>query len=115
GKTVFNSSVPAPLLSQISQANIPFEIREKETTHQDQTVSPGTLVLLSGGYNNSGILSACQIYDSSTGKWTLTGSLANARYAFTTTLLNSGKVLAAGGGTATGTVLSSAELFTLSS
>jgi hypothetical protein len=83
--------------------------------HEDQAVSPDSLVLVAGGVGDSGVLSSCDIFDSSTRKWTLTGSLANARYAFTTTLLNSGKVLAAGGGTATNTVLSSCEIFTLSS
>jgi hypothetical protein len=69
-------------------------------------------VLAVGGESDTDVLSSCEIFDSSTNKWTFTGRLADARYAHTTTLLNSGQVLAAGGGTAIGTVLATCELFT---
>jgi hypothetical protein len=85
------------------------------TVHQDQGVSPASLVLAVGGESDTDVLSSCEIFDDSTGKWTLTGSLATARYAHTATVLTSGKVLAAGGGTATGSVLSSCEIFASSS
>ncbi|MFZ0928578.1 MAG: kelch repeat-containing protein, partial [Syntrophobacteraceae bacterium] len=81
----------------------------------DQDVSSGTLVLVTGGYDEfNNVLSASQIYDSSTKAWTLTGSLATARVFHTATLLTSGEVLAAGGWTETTLATSSCEVFTLS-
>lgn len=55
-------------------------------------------VLVSGGSDATGApLASAEIYDPATGHWTLTGSMRNARYGGTMTLLNSGWVLAAGG------------------
>ena len=59
-------------------------------------------VLVAGGYNAtvSGTGEAStELYNPSTGTWTLTGSMTDGRVDFTLTLLSNGKVLAAGGPT----------------
>ena len=53
-------------------------------------------VLVVGGANPSAVASS-EIYDPESGTWSNTGSLNFARYNATATLLNSGKVLLAGG------------------
>ncbi len=54
-------------------------------------------------------MSSAELYDPATGTWSSTGSLGTGRYFHTATLLDSGKVLAAGGWNAG--YLSSAELY----
>lgn len=72
--------------------------------------------LLAGGESGYGTDAICRLYDSSTLSWLLTGSMHQARAAHTTTLLQNGQVLAAGGDvkTSNGTfsVLASAEIYT---
>src|SRR5207302_1360063 len=73
-------------------------------------------VLVAGGFTSDlEITDSAEIYHSATGHWTPTGSLTDARFAHTATLLQNGKVLAAGGAqfdTGFNTVvLASAELF----
>jgi hypothetical protein len=63
-----------------------------------------------GGYN-AGALASAELYDSATGSWTPTGSLAEARtYHTATHLSGAGKVLVAGGWNS-GDDLRSAELY----
>jgi hypothetical protein len=72
-------------------------------------------VLLAGlGANaNHMFISKVALYDPSTNKWTLTGSMRAMRREHTLTRLLNGKVLAAGGIRPVGDVtLSSAELYT---
>lgn len=67
-------------------------------------------VLVAGGENTNLIapfLTDAELYNPSTGKWSVTGSLNNGRYNHTATLLNNGEVLIAGGGAH----LASAELY----
>ena len=58
-------------------------------------------VLVAGGYNivndQSIVLSSTEIFDPATGAWTTTNSMNNPHSSHTTTLLQSGKVLVAGG------------------
>ena len=70
---------------------------------------PNGKVLVAGGSNDNSLASA-ELYDPASGTWTTTGSLANARYFHTATLLPNGKVLVAGGYSA-GSYLASAELY----
>lgn len=80
-------------------------------------------VLVSGGVDslydtniNTATVTAAEIYNPSTGKWTATGSLNVSRASAATLLLENGEVLSAGGYNNTGnsnpnTYLTSAELF----
>jgi hypothetical protein len=66
------------------------------------TLLPSGKVLITGGGDRSDLLciggvSSAELYDSITGVFTATGSMAALRYAHTATLLLSGKVLVAGG------------------
>ena len=55
-------------------------------------------MLVAGGEDSSySLLSAAEIYDPTTGQWTLTGSLVHARELHTATLLEYGAVLITGG------------------
>ena len=55
-------------------------------------------MLVAGGYDlTNGDLASAELYDPVSGTWSETGSLANARYGHTGTLLPDGKVLVAGG------------------
>jgi N-acetylneuraminic acid mutarotase len=58
-------------------------------------------VLVAGGYdtavNNPALASSAELYDPATGTWTATGSMTTTRFGYTATLLQSGKVLVAGG------------------
>ena len=68
-------------------------------------------VLIAGGSNSSGFISAAELYDTSTGTFSLTGDLNTPRLGHTSTLLPTGEVLIAGGVSSAGTYLTSAELF----
>ncbi len=59
----------------------------------------------------SGVTAAAEIYSSSSGKWTATGSMTAARGNLTATLLPNGNVLVAGGINAAGNPLGTAELY----
>lgn len=72
-------------------------------------------VLIAGGeggtLTNYFPQSSAELYDPSTGKFTLTGSLNAARVAFTAALLENGTVLVAGGADSNRNAESSAELY----
>lgn len=67
-------------------------------------------VLIAGGNNPSSFVPAAELYDPSSGTFSLTGSLNTPRVDHTATLLPNGEVLIAGGGTSTSTI-ASAELY----
>ena len=79
-------------------------------------VLPSGQVLVAGGYSGGfGVcndLTSAELYDSSSGTWSLTGSMNVARNRFTATLLPNGQVLTAGGANCEENRLSSAELYT---
>lgn len=68
-------------------------------------------VLLAGGENNNGALKDAELYDPITKKWSVTGSLNNARREHTATLILTGKVIIAGGGDNNLSSLKSTEIY----
>jgi alpha-tubulin suppressor-like RCC1 family protein/inosine-uridine nucleoside N-ribohydrolase len=66
-------------------------------------------MLVAGGWS-SGYLSSAELYDPTSGTWTLAGAMTTARDGHTATLLPNGKMLVAGGENAS-SYLSSAELY----
>jgi hypothetical protein len=92
-------------------------------SHAATLLTDGTVLITGGGgYSNNGLflggLASAELYDSSAGTFTATGSMTTRRAGATATLLNDGRVLISGGsqfqpgsaGPASG--LSSAELYT---
>jgi WD40 repeat protein len=74
---------------------------------------PGGKVLIAGG-NGVGVtcLNSAEIYNSSTGKFTATGSMTDAHcFAHTTTVLQNGEVLITGGEDATGNLVKTADMY----
>ncbi len=74
--------------------------------------------LVAGGYNGStpGMCNnqaSAELYNPATGAWTVTGSLATARYSFALIVLGNGEALAAGGASCSASYLglTSAELY----
>lgn len=87
------------------------------------TLLPNGNVLVAGGFCNpntttgcptvidgSGAIAAAELYDSHTGTWSATGSMATERFEHTATVVADGKVLVAGGELRSGT-LASTELY----
>ena len=76
------------------------------------TLLPSGRALLAGGYNYDLPVST-ELYDSTTGIWSNSGSMNTGRYGHTATLLSKGTVLVAGGTVEGGSSvhLTSAELF----
>jgi hypothetical protein len=74
------------------------------------TVLADGRVLIIGGLDASGPLTAAEIFDPTQKTFTLAGNLVGARYGHTATLLANGRVLIAGGHDATGPV-ATAEIF----
>jgi len=84
--------------------------------HVDHTatlLSDGRVLVVAGmvNYEDEKVSASAELYDPARGKWTATGSMAQARWAHTTTLLQDGRVLVAGGNSGHGDQLASAELY----
>jgi hypothetical protein len=77
--------------------------------HTATLLQNGTVLVTGGGTGNgyATVLASSEIYNPTTGTWTVTGDLARARYAHTATLFANGKVLVAGGDVE----LASAEIY----
>jgi hypothetical protein len=82
------------------------------------TLLPNGEVLVVGGVNEFGsCLSAAELYNPTTGRWTSTGSMSEARCYHSATLLSTGNVLVAGGSSTSGIngipgpTVTSAELY----
>lgn len=78
------------------------------------TLLTNGMVLVAGGVNGAFVIPAlatAELYNPATNTWSATGSLANARYLHTATLLSTGKVLVVGGDADSSNQLSSAELY----
>jgi N-acetylneuraminic acid mutarotase len=68
-------------------------------------------VLFAGGYNNGASLATSELYNPTTGMFSLTGSMTEPRNAAGAALLTNGQVLVVGGSDNNGP-LASAELYT---
>ncbi len=66
-------------------------------------------VLVTGGNSSNVSINSAELYDPSTGNWTITGNMTNARYYHTSSILTNGKVLVTGGGNSV--ILNSCELY----
>ena len=75
------------------------------------TLLPNGQVLVAGGRDGDTFFTSAELYDSATGMWTATGSMATPRFVHTATLLPDGQVLVAGGDNFTDGRLASAELY----
>ena len=67
-------------------------------------------MLIAGGIVQVGVFTA-ELFDPTTGTFTLTGSLTIPRYQHTATLLNDGTVLVVGGRIDGSQVISTAEIY----
>jgi len=79
--------------------------------HSVTRIGAGVLILIAGGQDDAGnYLATAEIYNPATGIFTPTGNLITARAGHTATSLLNGQVLIAGG-TNSGGLLSSVEIF----
>jgi N-acetylneuraminic acid mutarotase len=67
-------------------------------------------VLVTGGWNSGDALNSAELYDPSTGVWTVTGNMNYTRAWHTASVLTNGTVLVTGGSNSGG-YLNSAELY----
>lgn len=94
------------------QPNTPAPMNVARQNHTATLLANGT-VLIAGGQNATGALTAAEIFDPATNVFRTTGvsSLVGARFSHSATLLPSGKVLMAGGATNASNKLTTAEIF----
>jgi hypothetical protein len=74
-------------------------------------IAAGKVLSIGGGDNSGNILASAEVYSPTSGKWTLTGSMAEARGSFPAVVLTNGKVLVSGGVGTGNVILSGAELY----
>jgi hypothetical protein len=82
------------------------------TSNESSTLLLDGQVLVAGGSANPGALATAELYDTTTGTFTATGSLITARSNLLATLLLNGQVLVSGGYGDSGP-LASAELYNI--
>ena len=97
-----------------TQWTLTGNLNAERTGHTASLLSDGT-VLIAGGSSatppNYVILGTAELYDPSLAKWELTFPLNSARTLHTATSLADGRVLIVGGVSASGSVLSTAEIY----
>ncbi|CAF1561813.1 unnamed protein product [Adineta steineri] len=82
--------------------------------HTASVLSNGKVLVTGGGGSSgsgTGSLYSAELYDPSTGTWTTTGNITNARYYHTSSVLSNGKVIITGGSNSNANALNSAELY----
>ncbi len=79
--------------------------------HALARLAGGKALSMGGVDGNGNVLASAEVYSSSTGKWTLTGSMAEARESFPAVVLKNGNVLVSGGLGTSSVVLAGAELY----
>lgn len=82
------------------------------TAHTATVVPNGKVLVVAGVFGplRSDYTATTELYDPATGSWAFTGSLNNARYSHTATLLAEGRVLVAGGLALSGSLASAETL-----
>ncbi|CAF0851436.1 unnamed protein product [Adineta steineri] len=84
------------------------DMNDARAYHTASRLSSG-IVLVTGGWGDTGHLNSAELYDPSIGTWATTSNMNNARYYHTASVLSNGNVLVTGG--ANGNILNSAELY----
>ena len=81
--------------------------------HTATLLPNGQVLVVGGSSNGSGTdsLASAELYSPTSGTWTATGNMIEARSGHTATLLPDGRVLVAGGNSSSGPQLASAELY----
>src|SRR5438874_1430527 len=80
--------------------------------NQTATLLSNGKLLVTGGQTNGGFTSStAELYEPTTGIWTVTGSMNEDRAHQTATMLPNGKILVAGGYSSVNGALASAELY----
>ena len=96
---------------------MPFDFQIADPLNISRKYHTATLlsngkVLVTGGHNANNItLSGAEIFDPSTGNWSITGSMNTPREGHTATLLPNGKVLVAGGYRSSNGALAACEIY----
>jgi hypothetical protein len=89
-------------------------LRQARSSFSATLLNNGQVLVVGGTYRGSFVqygLTSAELYNPASGTFSTTGSLNTGRYGQSATLLNSGKVLIAGGANSSTGALSSAELY----
>jgi hypothetical protein len=97
GPTLATAEVFDPGAGSFSSTGSMAAARKNHTATLLTTGPNSGKVMVGGGFNDTAILSAAELYDPGTGTFTATGSMAVQRYDHTATLRSDGSVLMVGG------------------